>query len=148
MEAFRRLPPCPPRGGHQAESVVALGGLRLPASFRRDTERTAYMHGGARYRSGDTVAEVLFGHWGLASFTGRHDGRGVLPAGCKARWQHRVYLVTERVRGGRYRAAAIQLSDTGKVYGETLFAVDAPRPVRDFLLQLVATTEGDGRARP
>jgi hypothetical protein len=108
------------------------------------------MHGGARYHSGDTVAEVVFGHWGLASFTGRYDGRGVLPAGCRTELGRRVYLVTERVRGGRYHAAAVQLSDTGKVYGETLFAVDAPRPVRDFLLQLVATTEaaGDSLARP
>lgn len=58
-------------------------------------------------------------------------------------------MVTESVSGGRYHAAAIQLSDTSKLYGEVLFAVDAPRPVRAFLLQLLTTAEpGYNRLRP
>lgn len=42
--------------------------LRLPACFQPDSEGPRFVHGGQRWRCGDTTAEVAWGMWGLESF--------------------------------------------------------------------------------
>lgn len=144
LAAFRRLPACPVTPGASPETSAGLVGFQVPVSFRRDTGRLSFIHGGARYRGGDTVVEVSFGSWGWSSFTGRHDGSGALPAGCRTKLNGRVYVVSEFVLGERFYASAVPLPDTSRIEGDVVFQVNAPRPVWPFLLQLLAVSKPMG----
>ncbi len=142
--AFQRLPACPmpapypvSRGDH-----VQRDGFPIPASFQQDTGSITYMHGGHRYEHGDTTVEVIFGHWGWSTFTGLYGGGGVVPGGCRATIGQHNYLVMERHKNERFDAEAILLDEKStRVYGQTLYGVEAPHPTRAFLLQLLAARD-------
>ena len=135
--AFRRLPTCPPsRASKPAFGPLSIQGVPIPPSFVRDSG-VQFAHGGYRFTSGDTIVEIAYGHFGLASFTGRYDGGGKLPSGCVARVGNRTYMVTERVDSSGFRASAVHVADTLQVYGQVLFGIAAPRSVRDWLLALL-----------
>jgi hypothetical protein len=134
--AFQRLPACPAVDRYPA-AQASSSPLPLPPSFAQDSG-ARFAHGGSRYRSADTVVEVAYGHWGLASFTGQYDGSAPFPAGCVARVGGRIYMMTEAHDSAGFRAAAVEVSDTSAAYGNIYFGASAPRSVRDWLLSLLA----------
>lgn len=138
--AFRRLPSCPTPTRLEGGVVEPIRKLRLPPSFEQDSGLFFY-HGGARYRSGDTVVDVSFGHWGWPSFTGDYAGRRMPPAACRAGPRHREYLLTEATYEGRFHASAVHFPDTGMLSSDTRFGADAPRPMRAFLLDLLVASD-------
>ena len=135
--AFQRLPPCPApdTSGLRYDALIDTP-LRIPKAFQRET--TSYMHGGERFRKGDTLIEVVNGHYGWASFTGRYDGGGVLPAGCVARLGGRIYMVTETRDSTTFHASAVDVIDTLQVYGDRRLGITAPHSVRGWLLGLLS----------
>ena len=135
--AFHRLPPCPAPDttGLRSEALIETP-LRIPKAFQ--PESTTYMHGGQRFRNGDTVIALVNGHFGWASFTGNYGGGGVLPAGCVARLGGRIYMVSETRDSTSFHASAIAVSDTLQVYGDQLFRITAPHSVRGWLLGLLS----------
>ena len=134
---FQRLPPCPSALGVVTGDQHTFSGVRLPASFRRD-DSVSFDHGGARYRSGDTIVDVTKGAYTWISLTDRYDGSGILPNGCVARIAGQIYLVTEGHDSTRSRfwAFGTAITDTVEVLGCTNIRVRAPRPVRAYVLQL------------
>jgi hypothetical protein len=65
-----------------------------------------------------------------------------VPGGCRATIGQHVYLVMERHKNERFDAEAILLDEKStRVYGQTLYGVEAPHPTRAFLLQLLAARD-------
>ena len=141
--AFCRLPSCPEPALTIAGPLVPSWYLAVPESFREDSA-AQFAHGGIRHTAGDTTLEQINGHWGLASFTGRYDGGGEVPAGCVARIGRRIYLVSERHDGGRFDATAMEVTDTLDIYGPRAFSVSARQSMRDWLLALLKHRRASG----
>jgi len=135
--SYERLPSCPRPNLDVVSGITQSLSIPIPSSFTRDTS-VHYFHGGMRFRSGDTLVQEVGGHWGWASFTGKYDGGGVLPSGCIARIGGRIYMVSERHDSTGYHAAAMQVDDTVKVYGNLMYDVSARSPVRGWLLSLLS----------
>ncbi len=130
------LPPCPaPDTSELRHEARSDAPLRIPKAFR--PESSSYMHGGKRFRNGDTLIEVVNGHYGWSSFTGQYGGGGVMPAGCVARLGGRIYMVSESRDSTRFYASAVPVSDTVQVYGDRRFGISAPHSVRGWLLGLL-----------